>query len=96
MNTPAVYQLRLPRSVKLAVERYAKEDGVSMNQFMATAVAEKLSALESARFFEDRYERMSLDTFDEVMFRKRGVPPQSDDELPEGYTPITTTPPAAP
>ncbi len=36
-----------------------------MNQFMATAVAEKLSAFESSRFFEDRYERMNLERFDD-------------------------------
>jgi len=81
MSTPAVYQLRLPRSIKSAVERYAREDGISMNQFMATAVAEKLSALESARFFQDRYERMNLERFDEIMFRERGQPPAEDDRL---------------
>ncbi|RHW17039.1 toxin-antitoxin system HicB family antitoxin [Sphingomonas gilva] len=81
MTTPAIYQLRLPRSIKQAVERYAKQDGISMNQFMATAVAEKLSALESARFFEERYERMNLEKFDEIMSRKRGVPPREDDVI---------------
>lgn len=81
MTGPAVYQLRLPRSIKKAVERYAREDGVSMNQFMTTAVAEKLSALESARFFQDRYERMNLQKFDEIMFRKRGQPPREDDRI---------------
>ncbi len=82
MTSPAVYQLRLPRSIKQAVERYAKEDGISMNQFMATAVAEKLSALESAKFFQGRYERMNLEKFDEVMFRKRGETPREGDEMP--------------
>jgi hypothetical protein len=85
MTGPAIYQLRLPRSLREAVQRYAKEDGVSMNQFMATAVAEKLSALESARFFQDRYERMSLEKFDEVMFRDGGEPPRQGDEIPENY-----------
>lgn len=81
MTSPAIYQLRLPRSIKQAVERYAKEDGVSMNQFMATAVAEKLSALESARFFEDRYERMNLQSFDSIMSRRRGEVPRDGDEI---------------
>jgi hypothetical protein len=48
------YPLRLPRSLKNAVERLSKEDGTSMNQFVATAVAEKVSALETARLFADR------------------------------------------
>jgi uncharacterized protein (DUF1778 family) len=82
MNNPAVYQLRLPKSIKAAVERYAKADGISMNQFMATAVAEKLSALESARFFEDRYERMNLGRFDDIMRRKGGQKPRDGDEMP--------------
>lgn len=85
MSNAAVYQLRLPKSIKAAVARYAKADGISMNQFMATAVAEKLSALESARFFEDRYERMNLEKFDEIMTRGRGETPRKGDELPEGY-----------
>ncbi len=82
MTDPAIYQLRLPRSVKAAVKRYAEADGVSMNAFMSTAVAEKLSALESARFFQDRYERMNLMKFDEVMFRDGGQPPREGDEIP--------------
>ena len=82
MSSAAVYQLRLPKSIKAAVERYAKADGISMNQFMATAVAEKLSALESSRFFEDRAERMSLKRFDDIMLRKRGQNPQAGDEMP--------------
>lgn len=82
MSNPAVYQLRLPKSIKAAVERYAKADGISMNQFMATAVAEKLSALESSRFFEDRYERMNLERFDDIMRRKGGQKPLAGDEMP--------------
>ena len=42
MNKPAVIQLRLPRSVKAGVERWAKLDGTSMNQLIASAVAPQL------------------------------------------------------
>jgi predicted HicB family RNase H-like nuclease len=41
-NSAANYALRLPRSIKKEVERLAKQDGTSINQFIATAVAEKL------------------------------------------------------
>lgn len=44
------YPLRLPRSVKAAVEQLAKEEGISLNQFVATAVAEKLAAMRTATF----------------------------------------------
>ena len=85
MNKPAVIQLRLPQSIKAGVARAAKRDGTSMNQLIATAVAEKLSALETMDFFEERAKRADLDTFDRFMNRKGGEPPRAGDELPEGY-----------
>ena len=38
----ATYPLKLPLSVKRATQRLAKEDGVSLNQWIAAAVAEKV------------------------------------------------------
>lgn len=85
MNKPAVIQLRLPRSVKDGVERWAKLDGTSMNQLIASAVAEKLSALETAEFFEGRARRADFAAFDRIMDRAGGVAPRAGDDLPKGY-----------
>jgi hypothetical protein len=76
------YPLRLSRSLKKAVERLSREDGTSINQFVATAVAEKVSALETARFFEDRRARADFKTFDKLMRRRGGQPPRQGDEAP--------------
>ena len=54
MKETTTYLLRLPRSLRQAVELLSREDGTSINQFVATAVAEKISALETARFFAGR------------------------------------------
>lgn len=54
MKQTNTYPLRLPRSLKQAVERLSRQDGTSINQFVATAVAEKVGALETAEFFTDR------------------------------------------
>lgn len=49
------YPLKLPMSVKRAAQRLAQEDGVSLNQWIAAAVAEKVGAVESAaEFFRKR------------------------------------------
>ena len=48
------YALRLPESLKEAARRLAAEDSTTMNQFFVTAIAEKVSALETAAFFERR------------------------------------------
>lgn len=85
MNSPAVIQLRLPRSIKEAVVRLAKQDGVSMNQMIATAVAEKVAVLEAATFFEERAKRADYAAFDRIMNRTGGEPPRAGDELPEGW-----------
>lgn len=76
------YPLRLPLSLKAAVEKLSKQDGTSINQFVAMAVAEKVSALETADFFTERKERADMKAFDRIMKREGGEPPQPVDELP--------------
>jgi hypothetical protein len=50
----STYPLKLPTSVKTAAARLAKADGVSLNQFIAAAVAEKVGVMETAREFLER------------------------------------------
>lgn len=47
----ATYPLKLPLSIKKAAQRLAKEDGVSLNQWIAVAVAEKIGVVETATEF---------------------------------------------
>ena len=84
MKHTSTYPLRLPRSVKAEVERRAKEDGISINQFVATAVAEKLAAMNTAAFFAERRERADFEAFDRLMRRMGGEPPQPDDAILRG------------
>lgn len=82
MKETRTYLLRLPRSLKEAVERLSREDQTSINQFVATAVAEKVSALQTARFFADRKARADFAAFDKIMRRRGGKTPSKDDEMP--------------
>jgi hypothetical protein len=82
MSEAKIYPLRLPRSLKDAVERISKEEGTSINQFVATAVAEKVSALQTARFFQERKARADFKAFDRIMKRRGGEPPRLGDEMP--------------
>ena len=47
----STYPLKLPTSVKNAAAELAKLDGVSLNQFIAAAVAEKVGTIRTARDF---------------------------------------------
>ena len=80
-NTQSTYPLRLPTSIKAEVVRRAKAEGTSFNQFVATAVAEKLAAMNTAAFFAERRERADFKAFDRLIQRKGGEPPQSDDVI---------------
>ena len=81
MKRLGTYPLRLPPSMKAEVERRAKEDGISINQFVATAGAEKLSAMNTAAFFAERRDRADMAAFDRLMQRKGGEVPRPDDTL---------------
>jgi hypothetical protein len=82
MKDIQTFPLRLPRSLKEAVERLSREDRTSINQFVATAVAEKVSALQTATYFSDRKARADFKAFDKMIKRKGGKPPRKGDEMP--------------
>ncbi len=80
MSESTTYPLRLPRSIKSAVQKLAREEGISMNQFVATAVAEKLAVMNTAAFFAERKGRADLEAFKRMLTRKGGEAPREGDE----------------
>ena len=81
MSETSTYPLRLPKSLKDEVAKVAKRDHTSINQFIAIAVAEKISALETEQLFVERAKQANLDAFRDLLFRPGGEPPRSGDEL---------------
>ena len=61
--------------------KLAKEEGVSLNQFVATAVAEKLSAMNTATFFAERKERADFEAFRAILTRQGGELPKDGDNI---------------
>ncbi len=78
------FALRLPLSLKAAIEKAAAADGTSMNQFLVVAAAEKLSALQTGEYFVERRARSDRGEFLRILNREGGEAPREDDELPEG------------
>ena len=73
--------LRLPDSLHKRVREFAQQDGVSINQFISTAVAEKLAALMTVDYLEERAKRGSRDAFLAVLAKVPDIPPEPGDEL---------------
>jgi len=84
----ATYPLKLPASIKTAAARLAKEDGVSLNQWIAAAVAQKVGAVETAaEFFRRRGEGAKPGDLRAILARVPDRAPHAGDELPEGWQP---------
>ena len=71
----STYPLRLPRSLKVAVAEISKADGTSINQFVTTAVAEKVSAMKTAEFFTERSARADIAGARRLLRREGGGSP---------------------
>ena len=81
MSDLTTYPLRLPRSIRAGVERMSKQDGVSINQFVSIAVAEKLAMMQAQVYFSERSARADMAAFDQLMQRDSGVAPRDGDEI---------------
>ncbi len=75
----ATFPLRLPRSLKAAVEQLSAHDGTSMNQFLVIAAAEKLAAMQTESFFEERRTRANRTAFRTILDRDGGEAPREGD-----------------
>ena len=78
----ATYPLKLPLSIKKAAQRLAKEDGVSLNQWIAVAVAEKVGVVETAAtFFQKRAGKATGDGLMKFLQNAPKQRPEPEDEL---------------
>jgi hypothetical protein len=73
--------LRLPDSVHKSVKDLVSKDGISINQFIATAVAEKVAALMTEEYLAERARRGSKARFEAVLARVPDVAPDEGDEI---------------
>src|SRR5439155_7117890 len=80
----ATYPLKLPASIKAAAPRLAKEDGVSLNQWITAAVAQKIGAVETAAdFFRRRAGNARPEDLKAFLAGASDVPPEPGDEIPD-------------
>ena len=71
--------IRLPKSVHEQVKALARAEGISMNQFIALAVAEKIAALQTVNYLEERAKRGSREKLLAVLAKAPDVEPEDYD-----------------
>jgi hypothetical protein len=73
--------LRLPNSLHKQIRQLAKQEGISINQFIASATAEKMTSLLTEEYLNKRANRASGKTFQAVLNKVPDVEPDSYDKL---------------
>jgi hypothetical protein len=73
--------LRLPESIHRHIREIAKREGVSINQFISSAVSEKISALMTEDYLKDRAKRARKDDFRKILAKVPNRKPIPGDEL---------------
>lgn len=73
--------LRLPESLHRQVKELASREGISINQFVATAVAEKMSALMTEEYLQERARRGSRARYEVVLAKAPDVEPDERDRI---------------
>lgn len=73
--------LRIPKSLHDQIRQLAKQEGISINQFVASAAAEKMSALLTEEYIETRAKRASLKKFRDVLKKVPNSEPEEYDRL---------------
>jgi hypothetical protein len=73
--------IRLPNSIHQHTKKLARDEGISINQFVASAVSEKLSALDTERYLNQRAERGRKVNIKRLLAKVPDVRPVEEDRL---------------
>ena len=75
--------VRLPNSIHQHAKRLARNEGVTVNQLVSSAVAEKLSALDAERYLHERSKRGKKVDIDAILAKIPAAEPEPHDRMPE-------------
>lgn len=88
----STFALRLPESLYAHAKLLAEQDQASLNQFITVAVAEKVSALQTAAFFAQRAGDAKADDLAKLLLQVQKRPPLAGDEWPPSAAAHTDNP----
>jgi uncharacterized protein (DUF1778 family) len=73
--------LRLPNSIHRHIKEIASQEGVSINQFISSAVSEKISAISTENYLRQRAKRADRDEFTNILNSVPERPPVAGDAI---------------
>jgi len=73
--------LRLPESLHKRVRELAKKEGISINQLINSALVEKVSALMTVEYLQERAKRGSRSRFERALSNVKDIEPREQDRI---------------
>lgn len=73
--------LRLPESIHRHIRDIAKAEGVSINQLISSAITEKISAIMTEEYLQQRADRANIKDMEAVLNKVSKRDPLKGDEL---------------
>ena len=86
--------VRLPESLHRKLGEFAEREGVSINQLISSAVAEKMSALMTVEYLQARAKRASRSKFEAVLAKVPDMEPEESDRILPSDRPVRRKKPA--
>jgi hypothetical protein len=80
-NKMGALSLRLPASIHRHIREIAKNEGVSINQLISSAITEKVSAIMTEEYIKERSERANIKDMENILNKVQNRPPIQGDEL---------------
>ncbi|MBD2190066.1 toxin-antitoxin system HicB family antitoxin [Pseudanabaena mucicola] len=78
----SIVQVQIPDSLHKSLSELASRDGISIDQFISTAIAEKLSALMTESYLSERAKRGSRAKYEAILAKVPDVEPEAYDKVP--------------
>jgi hypothetical protein len=77
----SIVQVQIPDSLQKSLSDLADRDGISIDQFISTAIAEKLSALMTENYLKDRANRGDRTKYEAILAKVPDVEPEEYDKI---------------
>lgn len=78
----SIVQVQIPDSLQKSLCDLASREGISIDQFISTAIAEKLSALMTENYLIERAKRGDRTKYEEILAKVPDVEPEAYDKIP--------------
>ncbi|NUN65984.1 toxin-antitoxin system HicB family antitoxin [Pseudanabaena biceps] len=77
----SIVQVQIPDSLHKSLSELASRDGISIDQFISTAIAEKLSALMTESYLSERAKRGSRAKYEAILAKVPDVESEAYDKI---------------